>query len=267
MLFMVFNKSFKDFVLREIQLTCPPKKKTKYTNSYYYEMICYVLKDINSWSSLKITFKYSGKSKYHYTTIRKVFTKWSKLNIFKNAYIKFLNHYKLNIHQTKDDLFIDATFVNNKTGTQMVDINPMYYKKNVTKLSIICDSNKIPINIIPIKTKSYDGNTIIDSFVDVSLKRKTNLIADKGYIKCKTFKQMLFKTHKLKLITGKKKNQKNMRVSRLMKDKLRIRNKVENTIQIIKSFDRINFRKDKLIVNYMSFVYLAIGIKVNNKIK
>ena len=52
-----------------------------------------------------------------------------------------------------------------------------------------------------------------------------------------------------------------------MREKLKIRNKVENTIQIIKSYDRINLRKDKLLVNYMNFVYLATGIKINNKIK
>ena len=263
---MIFNKSFKDFVLEEVDLLCPSKKKTKYSNSYYYDMIYYVLKNVNSWDSLRITSKYDGKSKYHYTTIRKIFTKWSKLNVFKKAYNKFIDYYGFNIYHTKDDIFIDATFINNKTGSEMVNVNPLYYKKNMTKLSVICDSNKIPINVVPVKTNTYDGDTIVESVKEVKIKKKTNLIADKGYIKGKEFKHSLIKNHKLKLIHPKKKNQKNIRISKIMREKLRIRNKVENTIQMIKSYDRINFRKDRLICNYMNFVYMGIGIKVNNKI-
>lgn len=45
-----------------------------------------------------------------------------------------------------------------------------------------------------------------------------------------------------------------------MKDsKLRERNKIENCIKLIKSNCRISDRKDKKIINYMGFVYIAIG--------
>ena len=66
----------------------------------------------------------------------------TKHDIFKLDYLKLLNDSQFNISKIRNnndiDLFIDATFVNNKTGTEMVNVNPLYYKKHVTKLSILC---------------------------------------------------------------------------------------------------------------------------------
>jgi hypothetical protein len=264
----MFNrKTYKQFVIESVELLCPFKKKSIYSHSYYYDMIFLMLNNINTWKGLSITTKYGDKSKYHYTTIRKIHSKWSKLNIFLIAYNNMIAVYKLNCKCINDDLFIDAAFTSNKTGSELVDTNPMYYKKKVTKLSIICDSNRIPIIVIPVKTKTYDGNTIIPSVEPLTLKRKTNLIADKGYIKNRTFKKYLLKKYKINIITPRKKNQKNMRISKYMKLKLKVRNKVENCIQQIKSFNRIFLRKDNKLINYMNFVYFGCGIKLEKYIK
>ena len=67
------HKTYKNYVLDTVVNLCPFKKKSKYTYSYYYDMFVLVLKHVNSWSSLSITSKYVGKSKYHYTTVRKMF--------------------------------------------------------------------------------------------------------------------------------------------------------------------------------------------------
>ena len=140
-------------------------------------------------------------------------------------------------------------------------MNPTYYKKNVTKLSIICDTNKIPLSITPFKSTTNDRKTIIDSINNTNIKKRVNLIGDKGYISTKFNRQVLLKKYKVKLITPRKKNQKNIRISKLMKSKLKIRNRVENCIQSIKSFNRISIRKDRKLINYMNFVYMACGVR------
>jgi len=140
-------------------------------------------------------------------------------------------------------------------------MNPTYYKKNVTKLSIICDTNKIPLSITPFKSTTNDRKTIIDSINNTNIKKRVYLIGDKGYISTKFNRQVLLKKYKVKLITPRKKNQKNIRISKLMKSKLKIRNRVENCIQSIKSFNRISIRKDRKLINYMNFVYMACGVR------
>ena len=267
MLFMFLNKTYKQFVIETVSDVCPFKKKSKYSYSYYFDMFILVLKHVNSWNSLSITSNYKNKTKYHYTTVRKMFNKWSSYDVFKLAYIKLLKHNNLYTFSQNDDLFIDTCFISNKTGSELVGLNPMYYKKNVTKLSIICNKNKIPLSIVPFKSTTNDSKTIIKSIESLHLHKTVNLIADKGYINSKINKNILLKHHKVKLITPKKKNQKNVRISRIMKSKLKIRNVVENCIQLIKSADRIMVRKDNNLNNYISFVYMNCGLKIYNKIK
>ena len=176
-----------------------------------------------------------------------------------------LNDHNLYNLSKNSDLFIDACFVSNKTGSELVGINPMYYKKNVTKLSIICDSNKIPLSITPFKSTTNDCKTIINSLTDLNLKKKINLIADKGYVSTKINKLILLKQHNVKLINPKKKNQKNVRMSKSMKTKLMVRNKVENCIQMVKSYNRTMIRKDRKLNNFISFLFMGIGIKISLK--
>lgn len=261
---MIFKKTYKSYVIDCVLKLCPFKKKSKFSYEYYYDMFMMVLKNVNSWNSLKVTSNYNDKSKYHYTTIRKMFNKWSKHDIFKIAYYEMLKDYNLN-GIPNNDLFIDSCFINNKTGHELVGINPMYHKKRVTKLSVICTIHKIPLSIVPFKSTVNDQLTIINSLKDIQLTRRTNLIGDKGYVRSKANKYKLLKNYKTKLITPKKKNQKNVRMSKLMRSKLKIRNTVENCIQIIKSYDRIMIRKDRNICNYMGFVFMGIGIKIHKK--
>ena len=263
--------TYKDYVLNTVESICPFKKKSIYSHSYYYDMFVHVLKNVNSWRSLSLLADLKGKPKYHYTSIRKMFNVWSKHDIFNIAYKNMLLDLNLNmpnspVNSGNDiDLFIDATFINNKNGSELVSINPLYYKKNVTKISIISDVDKIPLSIVPVKTTSYDGKTIDQTIKHIQFNRRVNLIGDKGYVINKVHKKLLYK-NKIKLIVPKKKNQKNVRLSKYDKSKLKIRYKVENSIQSLKRFNRISTRKDRLIRNFISFMYLASGISFTNKI-
>ena len=116
------KKTYKNYVLDTVSDLCPFKKKSKYTYSYYYDMFVLVLKHVNSWSSLSVTSIYAGKSKYHYTTIRKMFSKWASYDVFKIAYINLLKNDNMYCFNKNDDLFIDACFINNKTGSEFVGV-------------------------------------------------------------------------------------------------------------------------------------------------
>ena len=48
---------------------------------------------------------------------------------------------------------------------------------------------------------------------------------------------------------------------------LRKRNCVENSIQQIKKYDRINLRKDRLLHNFMGFIYFGLGLTVMQMFK
>lgn len=260
-------KTYKQYVLETIREVCPFKKRTKYTCEYYYDMITIVLKDVVSWRSLKIVADYTGKKDNHHTTIRKIFNKWCDKEIFKISYEKMLKEVVISKYDKKEiNLFIDSTFIDNKTGSELIGINPFNYKKRVTKLSILCDSKKNIINVAPFKSTLNDCKTIEDTIKSVDIKGRINLIGDKGYLVREEVKRALRK-RRIRLIVPRKKNQKKKRISAKDRGLLKERNKVENAIKLIKSINRISMRKDQKIKTYMGFVWIGCGIRLENNNK
>ena len=51
--------------------------------------------------------------------------------------------YKNNNEIRNKNIYIDSTFISNSKGSEFVNTNPMYRKKKVTKISSLCDDNKI----------------------------------------------------------------------------------------------------------------------------
>ena len=141
-------------------------------------MMTIVLKDVVNWRALRITKKYDDKPEHHYTTIRKMFNRWSKENVFKLAYDKMIEAINKRNGKKVKKVFIDSTFIDNKTGSEMVGINPLNFKKRVTKLLIICDDDKNILNIKEFKTTMNDCMTIEKTIEGVKLKGRINLIGD-----------------------------------------------------------------------------------------
>ena len=265
-------KTYKQYVLETVDAECPFKKRSKYNYDYYYDMMHIVLKDVVSWRSLKVTKNYSDKKEHHHTTIRKMFNKWSSKNVFKIAYDKMMNKMlenenKKNSKKVKN-MFIDSTFIDNKTGSELVGVNPMNYKKRVTKLSIVCDDSKNVINIKEFKSTTNDCITIEKTLEGVRLKGRVNLIGDKGYHVRQEVKEALRK-RKIRLIVPRKKNQKKRCLRSKDRELLKERNKIENVIKMLKSINRKSVRKDKRIRKFLGFVWFGCGIKMyeNNKIR
>ncbi|VBB18085.1 hypothetical protein YASMINEVIRUS_548 [Yasminevirus sp. GU-2018] len=187
--------------------------------------------NVVSWRSLKVTKEYSDKKEHHYTTIRKMFNKWSSKNVFKIAYDKMMNKMSENMKKKNSkrekNLFIDSTFIDNKTGAELVGVNPMNYKKRVTKLSIVCDDSKNVVNIKEFKSTINDCITIEKTLEGAGLKGRINLIGDKGYHVRQEVKEAL-KKRKIRLIVPRKKNQKKRRLRSKDRELLKERNKIED---------------------------------------
>ena len=104
-----------------------------------------------------------------------------------------------------NDLFIDATSINNKYGSECISVNPELTKKNITKISTISNVNGFVYSIThidvnhkiikynnvnkDIQTAQNDVKTIITSLNEInpnikikSIDNKIDLIADKEYI-------------------------------------------------------------------------------------
>lgn len=175
-----------------------------------------------------------------------------------------------------NDLFIDATSINNKYGSEYITVNPELTKKNITKISTISNVNGFVYSIThidvnhktikynnvnkDIKTSPNDVKTIVTSLNEInpnikikSIDNKIDLIADKGYITNEIFN---YNENKVKVITPLKKNNKNKYIYRNDK-KLSYRYIIENTICSHKKDNRLNTRKDKKIKTFMGWFYIS----------
>lgn len=253
------DKIYKKLVLELVYERCPTKKKTTFSNGYYFDKMILVLKHINSWKALGEIFP--GKP-YHYKTIQDKFLQWARLNIFEDAYIKGIKSIltSYNSHSTID-LFIDTALINNKYGIELAAYG-QNKKKKVTKISLICNEKTVPLSVTFHKGSVHDVKTIDESVV-ILIKninyRRVNLAGDKGYIATKKTKDELFKKG-IKLITPYRKNQKKRNCNK-NKQKLKKRYVVEHANQKMKDYNRIYVRRDRLLITFKSFVYMALGEK------
>lgn len=277
----VYN-CYKKCILHIAELKYPIIRKRKYSLRYYLNNFLLLLNDMVSWKSLKHTYNHNNKKKFHWKSIYNEYNKWAKDNIFKEAYIKFMNdnYFKLSkVRKNKKlNLFIDVTKINNKYGSEYIGINNEYKKKNVTSLTVICDDNKLPLavsymDINKNKTKAgyntirHDVNGIQPTLNNIPIKLKkyvkVNLIGDKGYITQKKFRVF---NRQVKMTCPKRKNQKTKN-TKIEKRLLTNRHKIENFFASIKNYNRISLRRDKHILNYMSFVHIGLMKYLSDKLK
>lgn len=157
---------------------------------------------------------------YNYKSIYNQFLRWSKKKYFKLAFDNYLNNNKEKINKEKTQI-IDATVCSNKYGSENVTINPEYKKKKVTKISLLCDTNKVITSMCPfnlkVKETKFKNKNIVSFVLDSKVIQKTinsgnknieinKIIGDGGY---KT-KNMIFSNKKeIKIITPDRKNKKN----------------------------------------------------------
>ena len=292
-------------IKNNINKMCKGNYKVTYCLEYKLILILHLKNDFANWKSLNkcIFYEPNKTTKDHYKTIYRQYRYWSSKGIFKQAFYDTVpvNNNIINdsdsdianddffIIDSKKDLFIDATFISNKYGSEDVVINPELTKKNVTKLTTISDvdgfimalslsKSKDKIIIYnnskkQIKTANHDVELIqqvlnecnpnIKIFNDIN---KLTLIGDKGY---KTDKKFFLKNELITIISPNKKNQKNNMINRHQKRKLGYRFIIENSINGFKQNSRISVRKDRKSNTFMSWVYISClshNLKINKKV-
>jgi len=264
---------YKKYILICAHAKYPNIRKRKYSLEYYLDNFTLMLSDVVSWESLKYRNDINKDNKYHWKSIYNEYNKWSKDNIFEDAYFKFIkeNYFKMSrVRKNKKiNMFIDVTKISNVSGRENIGINAEYKKKNVTALSAICDDNKIPLGITPMdtnlsKTKTgkhtikHDVKGVQKTLDTIPFKLKeyvsVKLIGDKGYVTNKEFKVF---GKKIKMIYPKRKNQKKKNTKK-EKNILSKRHKIENFFASLKKYNRIVLRRDHKINNYMSFTYMGV---------
>jgi len=256
---------------RLVKLRSPILRKPKYSIQYYLYHIFLVLTDLQKWKSL--TLISSTHKKTHYKTIQDMHLKWSKLNIYEETY-KNINqkYHKLTFKRSANvNLYIDSTNIYNKKGIEKIGYgqNP---KKQESKISAICDKNKViysltivdPIKKTPIKnTLPNDSKTVnssLNNLLSSEIKcKKINIIGDKGYATNIANKQQIKDKFNAEIIYPHRRNQKKKTPyhhKKLLKDRYAI----EHVFSMLKKYDRICTRKDRLYCTYMGFLYLAAMI-------
>jgi len=142
------------------------KRKTKYSVEYYLYYIILVLKELQSWKSLK--YLLTNNKTNHYKTIQDIHLEWSRLNIYKITYNIILQKYKLTNLKASSNLtlFIDSSNIYNKNGCMNTGygMNP---KKKESRISVICDKDKnvFSLTLIKVNQKIVNQKTVKEKTV------------------------------------------------------------------------------------------------------
>lgn len=286
----MLKKLFKNYynkIIEIINTEVPIKRKYKINNEYCLEKIYEILKTGISWNNLYTI-------NCHYSTIYKRFKQWIKLDIFNKIWNYIIQDYTFkqyskNILHFKT-LFIDSTMVRNHLGHDCIGRNYQDRFRNATKISVICDNNKIPLCAIYYPATIHDSVTIEDSLnacyskiykCNFNDKRYHNtLVADKGYIIDSEKRKDLLNNFKTKLLTpsrqkSEKQKKKEIKKRKETKNKkkinkekksikkndrylLSIRYKIENVFNRLDKYRRIRYREDRQLNTFIAFNQLAM---------
>lgn len=260
------------FIVKFIDKNFPMKRKSKYSTSECLRYIYLILKYGFPWRFLQ----YIGVKCWN--TIYKRFVYWVNNNVFKLIFEFLIEQYRkeqLDKNRTIfKNLFIDSSMVKNINGEHKELLGRNHYDRGrfASKISIICDTNKVPFSISFYKANIHDIHTIEDSLKNINnnlvpdYRIKPLLIGDKGYIINNEKKQIIEKIFKRKLITPTRKNQKKKN-SKIYSNALKKRYVIEHIFNKLDSYERIRQRRERKIKVFKEFHFFAILFIVFPKIK
>ena len=121
----------------------------------------------------------------YYTTIYKFLNKLIKYNVIKITYDRLLKNYS--IKNTTYKYFINEALITNKLGIDKKGFNPQLLKHQSSKISLITDSNGIPINVALYGGNVHDSKIMLqqlDSLIktkSIKQNNKNTFIGDAAY--------------------------------------------------------------------------------------
>jgi len=137
----------------------PPKRYRKVKTSVVLNCVLNVL---NGW-----TWRDIRKMNICPSTIYRRFKLWTKNNILKNVWIHLLKEYsekKLRGNPLHfKELFIDSSMIKNISGHECLGKNPTDRGRQATKLSVICDTNQVPISACFYPANKSDISTAMET--------------------------------------------------------------------------------------------------------
>ena len=111
------------------------------------------------------------KEPLHYTTYHKMFIKWSKLNIFQNAYYILVKLAHSDNLLNLNNLFIDSSMIKNVRGVDCIGKNHYDRYRNGNKVTIVVTDKGIPIGMNLAKANIHDTKLVIDTLNDIQINR------------------------------------------------------------------------------------------------
>ena len=163
------------------------------------------------------------------STIRRRFAKWTKAGIF-SEYRRRLTVEYLQRHPCKD-LVIDASFVKNVSGHDVVGKNPTDRGRLATKISVVCSDTGIPVGMHFAPGNISDSQLVEQTLEDIpnglfssDKRRRFCLIGDRGYVLKSEVQTRLLATYRMRVVRPQKKNDRKYRLSQADRTKLQKRN-------------------------------------------
>ena len=241
-------------------------KKQKYNLNTIIDELIYISKSGVSWRLYRGPIKWNALY-YHF----KLFIKFKILDCF---YKYLLDKYLKKRFTTKLKYnLIDSTVFVNKYGIDLKGRNKQYRFKNTTKLSVISDSQGIPISMYIDKGSEHDSTILLKHFDNFLIDTKTfkfknhnrykqYLLADSGYDSKKLFKLFTDKGYSF-IIPQNKRNIKDDNLIRKFKcnqkNIYKKRIKVENLFCYLKNSNkRISHRYEKKSENFKGFILIGL---------
>jgi hypothetical protein len=222
---------------------------TKLTPTIVFDSLCYILRNAVNWNTTIVI----NKGMINTNTIYKHFRYLTHINFFDT----FLRNIVRDLYTNTNANIIDSTFFANKRlhHSQMKNLkrNPHYLSKYGVKLSILINTNNIPISLLFVSGNMHDLTILRQQLYKPfyihknCIKSQTPLLADNGY-------NSKDKHLKFDIMTPKTPNKTDIYNKRI---------KIEHLNSKIKNYKRIAFIYENHIEHFKSFVYLAIILLLN----
>ena len=216
---------------------------------------------------IKYALPWRSIEHYYWNSIYKIYKRLLSFNVLKETYKELLiKYYKKTPAKKLKMRFTDTTSICNKYGSDLVDYNG-HKKRNVTKLSLITDSNGIPLSYKIALGSTYDSTIfsehinlepLIDSQLDA--KHRKYFLADSEY-DTKQILERLRQMNYIPIIAYNKRNTKDCKKMRYFnkveKNIYKHRLKIEHMNGFIKTHRRVNVRYDRNIDTFEGSINLA----------
>lgn len=253
-----------EFVAAIIDKYDPPIRKRKLDNKTAFQCLCFALQTGVAW-------RHVPSKGCSFCTAYKRFQCWVKNHVIETVWKELLNLYAdERLHAEPGwfkSVFIDTTMIKNLAGTDCVGRNPTDRGRLGSKVSVICDLNRVAVGVVMYPANKSDCKTVVETVDAVSCnlkhdgRRTIHIVGDKAYGGKENRK--FLQSRRMRLIAESKKNAKvKVKLTPADKKKLKKRHTVENLFCRLKQFKRVRHRMDVYVASFKAQVQTAFIVVI-----